>query len=211
MFRQCLFLFPCALNPANLAKHNATASSETKGAQSSTLGAPAGPNPFQSVEVPPLAVEVPKAPTTISVQESVLSAQKAHASSRQVAMQMVSCLKPAFQEVKARSEAGSAHSAQPVLKAPKKKEPQDPVPMEESAPSDVASDDMFLSVHASGKGIEDKFAAAAIAAAEATRKVMNKDFWEDMALWLCKVVGGYGALLEQRAEAREAPASRSMA
>ena len=82
--------------------------------------------------------------------------------------------------------------------------------MEESAPSDVASDDVFLSVH-TGQGIEDKVASAAMAAAIATKKVMNKAFWEDMALGLCKVVSGYGELLEERVDARGAAASSSAA
>ena len=114
-------------------------------------------------------------------------------------------MKPAFQALRARSDSGSNLSAQPALKAPKKKESADVV-MSERAPSDVASDDMWLTVH-TGKGIEDHIAAATLAAAEATKKVMNKDFWEDMALGMCKVVGGYGSLLERRVEAREAASS----
>ena len=112
---------PVTLSSENLAKHNFEATSGFKSADSSAPAAPTGPNPFQSVVIPPLAVEIPKAFTVVSAQESLVSAQKAHASSRQVAMQMVSSLRPAYLEVRARSDAGSVRSAQPVLKAPKKK------------------------------------------------------------------------------------------
>ena len=137
-------------------------------------------------------------------------------------MQMVSSLKPAYLEVRARSDVGSVRSAQPVLKAPKTKgyegvmlsgiERGPPLSALGSASSDGAGDDMFLSVQRpDGQGIEDKIAAAARAATEATKKVLDKDFWGDMAIGLCKVVGGgYDVFIESRPKASCAVASTDM-
>ena len=202
------------LSSANLAKHDTTlevAASDSQTGMPSSSGA--GPNPFQTVLIgPPSAVEVPKEPTVVSMCESVHSAQKAHASARQIASMMTAHLKPALEAVQARASSGSSTPIRSAVKAPRKKR-REATPSESSSAGE-ASDDVFLGT--SSQWEKDKVAEIRQKAANATRKLLNTNFWERAAVGMVQVITGHGNLLvpylteEDLPEAHEEEAQEDM-